>query len=184
MIPVAADTGVVINNINANNEEYFFNCKTYKEKWKSLAIWVSTLNTRFAGSDYYYGALDFYRYIINDPDQYINIYGERFYEYPEIVDPFDTYKYSEEDIVLPVPLSETFKGWYLNSDFSGSPVTVIEAGTIGNIELFACWDTTITYEIYFNTDETLTRSVNDIRTLRQSLHDALNAGSEPRPDFD
>ena len=140
------------NNINANNEEYFFNCKTYKEKWKSLAIWVGTLNTRFAGSDYYYGALDFYRYIINDPDQYINVYGERFYEYPEIVDPFDTYKYSEEDIVLPVPLSETFKGWYLNSDFSGSPVTVIEAGTIGNIELFACWDTTITYEIYFNTD--------------------------------
>ena len=35
-----------------------------------------------------------------------------------------------------------------------------------------------------DTDETLTRSVNDIRTLRQSLHDALNAGSEPRPDFD
>ena len=33
-------------------------------------------------------------------------------------------------------------------------------------------------------DETLTRSVNDIRTLRQSLHDALNASSEPRPDFD
>ncbi|MBE6749344.1 MAG: hypothetical protein J6V78_04245 [Clostridia bacterium] len=35
-----------------------------------------------------------------------------------------------------------------------------------------------------DTDETLTRSVNDIRTLRQSLHDALNAGNEPRPDFD
>jgi len=35
-----------------------------------------------------------------------------------------------------------------------------------------------------DTDETLTRSVNDIRTLRQSLHDALNASSEPRPDFD
>ena len=35
-----------------------------------------------------------------------------------------------------------------------------------------------------DTDETLTRSVNDIRTLRQSLHDALNAPSEPRPNFD
>ena len=35
-----------------------------------------------------------------------------------------------------------------------------------------------------DTDDTLTRSVNDIRTLRQSLHDALNAGVEPRPDFD
>ena len=35
-----------------------------------------------------------------------------------------------------------------------------------------------------DTDETLTRSVNDIRTLRESLHDALNASSEPSPDFD
>ena len=35
-----------------------------------------------------------------------------------------------------------------------------------------------------DTDETLTRSVNDIRTLRQSLHDALNAGVESRPNFD
>ena len=35
-----------------------------------------------------------------------------------------------------------------------------------------------------DTDETLTRSVNDIRTLRQSLHDALNAPSEPKPNFD
>ena len=35
-----------------------------------------------------------------------------------------------------------------------------------------------------DTDETLTRSVNDIRTLRQSLRDALNAGVESRPNFD
>ena len=33
-------------------------------------------------------------------------------------------------------------------------------------------------------DETLTRSVNDIRTLRQSIHDALNTPTEPRPNFD
>lgn len=35
-----------------------------------------------------------------------------------------------------------------------------------------------------DTDETLTRSVNDIRTLRQSLREALNTGAESRPDFD
>lgn len=34
------------------------------------------------------------------------------------------------------------------------------------------------------TDETLTRSVNDVRTLRQSIHDALNTPTEPRPNFD
>ena len=35
-----------------------------------------------------------------------------------------------------------------------------------------------------DTDDTLTKSVNDIRTLRQSIHDALNLGDEPRPDFE
>ena len=35
-----------------------------------------------------------------------------------------------------------------------------------------------------DTDETLTRSVNDVRTLRQSIHDALNTPTEPRPNFD
>ncbi len=34
-----------------------------------------------------------------------------------------------------------------------------------------------------DTDDTLTRSVNDIRTLRQNLKEALNAGSEPKPEF-
>ena len=35
-----------------------------------------------------------------------------------------------------------------------------------------------------DTDETLTRSVNDIRTLRQSLRDALSASGESRPELD
>lgn len=35
-----------------------------------------------------------------------------------------------------------------------------------------------------DTDDTLTKSVNDIRTLRQSIHDALNTGVESRPEFE
>lgn len=35
-----------------------------------------------------------------------------------------------------------------------------------------------------DTDETLTKSVNDIRTLRQSVKDALHAGVPSKPNFD
>lgn len=35
-----------------------------------------------------------------------------------------------------------------------------------------------------DTDETLTKSVNDIRQLRQSVRDALGHGSESRPNLD
>ncbi len=44
--------------------------------------------------------------------------------------------------------------------------------------------TTYVENVIKDTDETLTRSVNDIRTLRNSLNEALNAGNEPRPNFD
>ncbi len=35
-----------------------------------------------------------------------------------------------------------------------------------------------------DTDETLTKSVNDVRKLRQSVKDALHAGVTPKPEFD
>lgn len=44
-----------------------------------------------------------------------------------------------EDVVLPAPYKEgeSFLGWYLEDDFSGEKVTVIEAGTEGDITLYA-----------------------------------------------
>ena len=140
------------NNLNADNNDYFLNSSMYKKSWSHIGLWVNELSDRFGGDgDYYYGALDFYRYIINDPDAYLNIYGDDFYNYPAVNNPFDTYKYSEQPIKLPTPLSDTFKGWYLNSDFSGDPITEISPKTIGNIELYACWDTSITYELNLET---------------------------------
>lgn len=163
------------NNLQANNEDYFFNSSLYKEKWALLGKWVQSLNTRFAGSGgYEYGALDFYRYIINDPNIYINVYGDKFYGYPEIEDPFNTYKYSNEAIQLPKPINSRFKGWYLNSDFTGEAITQIEANTYGDITLYASWDTTVTYEIYFDTDGAgeiapITVEYNEEVTLPTSL---------------
>ena len=140
------------NSIDLDNDEYFLNSKEYKTKWYNLGVYVGELNDRFNGSDYHYGVLDFYRYVTNNPDQYIGVYGEEFYGYPEVNAPFVTYKYSETSIKLPVPINQTFKGWYLNSDFSGEPITEIPAKSLGDIELYACWDTAITYEITFDSD--------------------------------
>ena len=106
------------NDLDLDNDEFFFNSSQYKNKWAPLGKYVSTLNNRFNGNDYHYGALDFYRYVMDNPDQYIDIYGEEFYGFPKINEPFTTYKYSETNITLPRPLKATFKGWYTNSDFS------------------------------------------------------------------
>lgn len=48
-----------------------------------------------------------------------------------------------DTIQLPIPTKEncTFAGWYTDPDFSGSPVTCIEKGTIGDVTLYAKWDT-------------------------------------------
>lgn len=163
------------NDLEANNNDYFFNSSTYKQKWAPLGKWVQSLNNRFAGiGGYEYGALDFYRYIINDPNQYINVYGENFYSFPNVDEHINTYKYSEEAIVLPTPISSQFKGWYLNSDFTGECITEIKAKTYGDITLYACWDTAVTYEITFDTDgadtiNPITVEYNQVVTLPMNL---------------
>ena len=66
-------------------------------------------------------------------------------------------KYTAESatITLPTPTREgyTFSGWYDNADFSGTAVTEIPAGSVGNREFWAKWtasgDTVYTVEHYF-----------------------------------
>lgn len=140
------------NDNSLDNEEYFFNSKEYKTKWYNLPFYVNEFNGRFNGDNYQYGALDFYRYVTNNPEQYLFVYGDAFYGFPEVNPSIMTYKYSETDIVLPTPIGGAFKGWYLNSDYSGEPVTVIKAKSLGDIDLYALWDTTITYEITFDSN--------------------------------
>ena len=164
------------NNETLDNESYFFNCKKYKAKWNNLAEWVKAQNHRFCGSGgYEYGALDFYRYIIDDPDQYINIYGEKFHSYPTLNEPTKlTYTYSENAIALQIPLNKTFTGWYLDSDCSGKPIYEIPAENVGDFEVYAGWDNTVTYEIYFNTNgagsiDPITVHMNEEITLPTNL---------------
>ena len=142
------------NNLEANSEDYFLNCSKYKEKWAPLGKWVQSQHNRFAGTGgYYYGALDFYRYVINDPNGYISIYGEEFYGFPSVNEPtLVEYTTSSKSIVLPRPLDSEFGGWYLNSDFSGKEVTEISPNTQGNLVLYALWNKKVTYEISFDTD--------------------------------
>ncbi len=146
------------NDLDADNNDYFFNSSSYKAKWNSFGKWIASQNNRFNGNSYSYGILDFYRYIINDHAGYINIYGEKFYGYPECdIDIINSYKYSNDDIILPIPTNKntlngalTFLGWYSNSDFTGAPITMIPAKSTGDLEIYANWGVVVTYQVYFN----------------------------------
>ncbi len=52
-----------------------------------------------------------------------------------------TYKYSEGPTVLPVPTrgGYVFEGWYENADYSGTAVTEIAAGSVGDKTFYAKW---------------------------------------------
>jgi len=54
-------------------------------------------------------------------------------------------------ITLPTPTREGFgfRGWYTNAGFSGSAVTNIPAGSIGNRTFFARWDTVLHLVTFF-----------------------------------
>jgi len=54
-------------------------------------------------------------------------------------------------ITLPTPTREgfDFRGWYLSAGFSGSAVTNIPAGSIGNRTFFARWDTILHLVTFF-----------------------------------
>ncbi|MCM1513895.1 MAG: InlB B-repeat-containing protein [Anaeroplasma bactoclasticum] len=58
---------------------------------------------------------------------------------------------TEVTLVGATKAESDFAGWYLNSDFSGDPVTVISASTKGNVTLYAKWANwefkTISYEL-------------------------------------
>ena len=80
-------------------------------------------NKRFGYPDveYSYGALDFKRYIINNPESYISAYGGSsiFYGYPKTNFIYETeYRYTSDDVNLPTTKSIYFEGWYLDAAYS------------------------------------------------------------------
>ena len=134
------------NDIDVENEEYFFNSSLYKSKWYKLSSYIKNqicrLNKRFGYPDvtYSYGALDFKRYIENDPSIYLNSYGgeDIFYGFPkdELIKP-EIYQYTSDDIILPIPVSPKFEGWYLSEDCNGEKIDRIPSGSIGDKTFFA-----------------------------------------------
>ena len=169
------------NDLTVDNDEYFFNSKQYKEKWSALGYFVRdkicASNKRFgyANVEYLYGALDFYRYVTNDPSIYIDIYGKDFYNYPVVNEPtLFSYVPSNEPIQLPKPINESFKGWYLDSDFTGEAITEIPAHQRGDLIFYANWDNTVTYEIVFDSNggtpvESMTVQYNEVVDLPTNI---------------
>ena len=147
------------NDIEADNEDYFFNSQKYKQKWYKLSKYVKDYicksNKRFGYPNvtYGYGALDFKRYILNDPDKYIDTYGGKdiFYGMPENdIDLITSYKFTKENDVS-IPLNKTFEGWYLDKDYKIGPISKIPYDISGDIKLFPKINEDIMYEISFNT---------------------------------
>lgn len=149
------------NDINANNDEYFLNSSKYKEKWYCLAEYVKVKicagNKRFGYPDvtYSYGALDFKRYITNNPSSYISSYGGEsvFYGYPKTEFTYETkYKYTSDDVLLPITKSLYFEGWYLDENYTDGPYTLLETGSVGHKTFYAKINTDLTHTISFNTN--------------------------------
>lgn len=147
------------NDIDAFNNNYFFNSEEYKDKWYILSSYIKEnicLNNKRFGYpefEYYYGALDFKRYIINDPNIYISTYGgeENFYGYPlNHVEYVESYKYINDDISLLKPFSEFFDGWYLDQEFTDGPYIKIEKGSFGDKTFYAKIKNEIAYSISFD----------------------------------
>ena len=134
------------NDIEANNENFFFNSSLYKTKWYKLSSYVKNeickSNNRFGNPSvtYMHGALDFKRYITNNPEKYVNNYGGAtiFYGLPKndvVVN--KTYKENSEDIYLPVPTGKEFLGWYLDDKYTDGPYTKIDKGSVGDKVFYA-----------------------------------------------
>ena len=133
------------NNIDLDNDEYFLNSTEYKAKWYNLSLYVRDYicksNKRFGYPEveYLHGALDFKRYITNDPATYIQTYGgeDVFYSLPNNLEILNSiYTYNDE-VKLNIPRSELFKGWYLDDHYTDGPYLVIPKSSYGNKKYFA-----------------------------------------------
>ncbi len=145
------------NDINANNDDYFFNSSAYKEKWYNLALYVKDEicknNRRFGTNGYDYGALDFFRYVSNDPYIYVETYGGEsiFYSFPitsahELLERYDV---TDKSITLEFPSDNRFLGWY---DEDGNKVESIDLNRSCEYFLTAHWKESEKYTITFDTD--------------------------------
>ncbi len=148
------------NSIDLDDDNYFFNSSKYKTKWYKLSSYVKNYicksNKRFGyeNVEYHFGALDFYRYMTNNPDKYVDVYGGEtlFHGYPlNDVNLITSYEYNKEDIILYQPSNKSFGGWYKDDNFTDGPYTIIDSNSVGDIVLYAKTVTNYIYKIEFDT---------------------------------
>jgi len=147
------------NDLLIKNNSYFFNHEYYGKKWSALGTYVRNVicssNKRFGYSyeEYQHGALDFYRYIIDDPSTYLNSYGgsDAFHGLPSFnVEMANSYQY-KDTVNLPFVYKADFEGWYLDESFTDGPYSNINM--IGNKKLYAKWNTSHEYLIHLMDEE-------------------------------
>lgn len=81
-----------------------------------------------------------------------------------------TYQKQEQNILLkePIRVGYCFKGWYTQKDFTGEPITSIEAGTAKDISLYAKWEEK-EITVSFVTNEEMTAIPNLTKKYTQEI---------------
>ncbi len=138
------------------DEDYFLNCELYRTKYQGMnAYLLNCINKSYTSYSTVFKPASndrvqiFFRFhqwckgtsipaFDNIPKKYVSV------DYPNvnIIMPTEPVTYTVNDAFdLPIPTvtGATFVGWYLNPNGTGSKVTKIEKGTIGDRVYYACW---------------------------------------------
>ena len=120
-----------------------------------------------------------------EPEVFVLYY--EFFGLCESPDAYETTYTVESDDILFESIHKNgykFVGWYDNAEFNGEPITVIPAGSHGNVELYAKWEQ-VTFNFVYDLDGgvndaanpltfTIDTFIDDIANLRSSSKDYYN----------
>ena len=108
-----------------------------------------------------------------EPEVFVLYY--EFFGLCESPDAYETTYTVESDDVLFESIHKNgyrFVGWYDNAEFNGEPITVIPAGSHGNVELYAKWEQ-VTFNFMYELDGGVNDAANPLTFTIDTFIDAI-----------
>lgn len=108
-----------------------------------------------------------------EPEVFVLYY--EFFGLCESPDAYETTYTVESDDVLFESIHKNgyrFVGWYDNAEFNGEPITVIPAGSHGNVELYAKWEQ-VTFNFVYELDGGVNDAANPLTFTIDTFIDAI-----------